>query len=115
MEQVWSGLQIAALGISVVFVALALISLVLSLFGPLERLLLRIGAPRAQPVVAQPAAVPMEDVGLAPELVVVITAAATAAMAQPIRVRRIRYNADPHGAGWVQQGRLTIMASRRTK
>lgn len=115
MEQVWSGVQIAALGMSVVFVALLLIALILSMFGPLERLILRIGAPRATPHTAQPVAAPTHDLGLTPELVAVITAAATAALAQPVRVHRIRYDADPSGAAWVHQGRLTIMASRRTK
>ncbi len=115
MEQVWSGLQIAALGIGVVFVALSIIALVLSAFGPLERLILRLHMRHTQPTTAQPVAAPTDNLGLSPELVAVITAAATAALGQPIRVRRIRYDADPRGAAWVQQGRLTIMASRRTK
>jgi Na+-transporting methylmalonyl-CoA/oxaloacetate decarboxylase gamma subunit len=115
MEQFWTGVQITALGIGVVFTALVLISLVLSVFGPLERLIVRLMRPRTQPRVAQPIAAPAEDLGLTPELVAVIAAAATAALRRPVRVHRIRYDADPSGAAWVQQGRLTIMASRRTK
>lgn len=115
MEQLWSGLQITGLGMGVVFAALMLIALILSWFGPLERLILRIGAVRERPVIAQPVAASAEALGLSPELVAVITAAATAALAQPVRVHRIRYDPDPNAAAWVQQGRLTIMASRRTK
>jgi Na+-transporting methylmalonyl-CoA/oxaloacetate decarboxylase gamma subunit len=119
MEQLWSGVQIAALGIGVVFAALSLIAVVLSLFGPLERLILRVigpdQPPAATPHPAQPVAAPAAAAALTPELVAVITAAATAALNQPVRIRRIRYANDPAGTAWVQQGRLTIMASHRPK
>jgi Na+-transporting methylmalonyl-CoA/oxaloacetate decarboxylase gamma subunit len=49
------------------------------------------------------------------ELVAVLTAAATAVLKKPIRVRRVRFvSRQPAGsAGWVSQGRSGIMGSHR--
>lgn len=111
------GLQITAAGVTIVFIALALVALMLgALQGidqPLERLLARRQAP--PPARAPAALVEMPADQLTPALVAVLAAAAAEVLEQPVRVTRVRYYSQPPTGAWSRQGRLTIMASRQNR
>ena len=116
-ETMYIALQIAGVGLTVVFIALILITLLTSNFDRIDHWLHRSKtaekAPppvEAMPVVAEPAA----D-GLSPEVMVAISAAIDAAISKKVRISRIRYRQAPAGSAWQVQGRTTIMGSRRTR
>ncbi|NJN15858.1 MAG: OadG family protein [Oscillochloris sp.] len=105
------GLGIAGTGITVVFLALMLVSLSLRLMRFLEPR----EAPKKQtaPVITQPQAA--QNGQLSPELVAIIATAATETLGKPVRVTRITAYGRSPGSGWSRQGRLTIMASHQRR
>ncbi len=115
-EAVTLAIQLAVVGMSVVFIALLLMIGLLSLMQRLDRSMTKSkteAVPAAEPVVS-PGAAPVGD-GLSPELMAAISAAVTVAMSRKVRVTRMRYLGTPPEATWSRQGRLTIMASHRPK
>ena len=50
-----------------------------------------------------------------PELVAVLTAAATAAVGQPVLVHRVQMHRDAVHPRWAQAGRMDIMLSHRVE
>lgn len=105
---VGSGVTLMIVGMGVVFTALTVILLVITLLN-------RVLRERSEPAVA---AAPIKpDAGPAPETVAVLAAAATAATGKLIRVRRITMlGASGRGsdrAAWVAGGRASLMGSHR--
>jgi sodium pump decarboxylase gamma subunit len=109
-------LQLAIIGMGVVFTALALLVLVLTAF---KRVDLAMSKPRPEAIPTpapgtQPSAPPSVH-GIPSEEVAVISAAITAALTRRIQVKRIRYLDNVPETAWSRQGRVTIMASHVTK
>lgn len=106
-----TGLQMTAVGVTIVFASLMLVSLTLTAmnrgFAALER-----RAERAAE--AEQAAAPPTD-GLTPQTLAVIVAAATLAIGRPIRVERVRYREGAPALQWSRQGRATILGSHRVR
>jgi glutaconyl-CoA/methylmalonyl-CoA decarboxylase subunit delta len=109
------GLQIAATGVTVVFVALTIVALALSALRAIDEPLARLHASRTaaarQP--AQLTEVPADQ--LTPVLVAVLAAAAAEMLDQPVRVTRVRYYGRQPAGSWSRQGRLAVMASRQRR
>ncbi|MBP1468074.1 OadG family protein [Candidatus Chloroploca sp. M-50] len=110
--------QIALTGVSVVFMALTLVALMLSLIGridkPIQQLMSR---GKAVPEPAQAPVAPVveaTDAELTPELIAILTVAANEVLQQPVRITRVQYN-QPQTGAWSSQGRISIMASRRRR
>lgn len=110
-----TGLQIALAGVSIVFIALALVAMALGLLG-------RVNLPgKASPVAPAPAetaplpapAAALPNGQLSPELIAVISAAAADMFGRPVRVTSIRYDRQPGAGAWSSSGRISIMNSRR--
>ena len=110
-------LQLAIIGMGVVFTALALLVLLLTAF---KRVDLAMSKPKPEAIPtpapsAQPSTQPSVN-GIPPEEVVaVISAAITAALTRQVQVKRIRYLGNVSETAWSRQGRVTIMASHVTK
>lgn len=115
-----SGLVLMVVGMAVVFVGLILlmtaILLVKRLLAAMEA---KPAAGAAQAEVNESVVMPQTATGGTPtidnELIAVLTAAATAVLMKPARVRRVRF-VSPHSAAphsWVSQGRTGIMTSHR--
>jgi glutaconyl-CoA/methylmalonyl-CoA decarboxylase subunit delta len=112
-----TGAQIALAGVSIVFIALALVAVALGLLG-------RVNLPgKASPAAPAPApvktaplpapAAALSNGHVSPELIAVISAAAADMFGQPVRVTRIRYERQPGAGAWSSSGRISIMNSRR--
>lgn len=73
--------------------------------------------PRAVQVTRQGSApVHADDANdIPPEVIAIITAAATTMLKQRIRIKTIRYRTVRPETMWEKQGRMTIMASHRTR
>ncbi len=109
-------LQLAFIGMGVVFTALALLVVLLTAFKRIDMVMSK-PKPEAIPTPApgvQPSTQPSVN-GIPPEEVVVISAAVTAAITRRIQVKRIRYLGNVPETVWSRQGRVTIMASHVTK
>ena len=94
-------------GMLVVYVALTLVAGSVSLFRFLE---LR----RARPGPEGDGA-PAVEAGIPPEVVAAISAAVCASLGPRTRVHRIRYRRGSPEATWSRQGRISLMASHRTR
>lgn len=108
------GLQMALVGMVVVFVALVAITLLVNYFDRVDHWIHRT-KPEAVPVVEEvpPAlAEPVGD-GLAPEIIAAVSVAVNEAITKKVVIRRIRYRRQPASAAWQVQGRATIMARHR--
>lgn len=104
-QAVNAALLISAVGITIVFLALILVSLTLMLGNRLTRP--RPTAPQAEAAPTQP--------GVAPEIVAVLAAAAEATLGRPVQIARIRYRGAMSGSDWSLQGRRSVMGSHRTR
>lgn len=105
-----SPLVVAVVGIAVVFVVLSTIGGVIALLG-------RLLAPPTPE--SEPAPVPAAGgtAGLAPETLAVLSAAAYAAVGQPVRVRRVTFVEEDPVSAWTDVGRAGVQGShnfRRT-
>jgi Na+-transporting methylmalonyl-CoA/oxaloacetate decarboxylase gamma subunit len=103
-----SGLALAAMGILVVFMALVLISLFITLLPRLMAALERFH-PEEKPAAAK-ASKPADE--LSEEIRVVIAAAVAAAIGTPQRIVRIR-GLTPEDLGWSLEGRIQHHTSHR--
>ena len=100
MDPLYLALKVSLVGVVVVFSALLLIGLVISLLALFED-----RTPVATPTEAE----------VPEEIVAVISAAIYAAMGSGVRVKRVRYGRKSQDHSWSKQGRVTIMASHLTK
>lgn len=99
--------KLTFLGMGIVFTALSLVAMAVSLFTWLETR--RAASPAA------PAAVPTVEPGIPPEIVAAISAAVCASLGERTKIHRIRYRKGSPEATWSRQGRISIMASHRTR
>jgi Na+-transporting methylmalonyl-CoA/oxaloacetate decarboxylase gamma subunit len=115
-DPVMIGLQIALTGVSIVFLALVLVSLSLYLVGIIDRGINRINQPKPAEAPAPAAVTPVPASTatdqIEPEVMAVLSAAVIQAIGRPARITRIRSYNHPLGKNWSLQGRVTIMASR---
>ncbi|HMQ54184.1 MAG TPA: OadG family protein [Anaerolineae bacterium] len=125
------GLQLAIIGMGVVFTALVLVVGTLSLLARFDPWLSKAweaaehGGGHGHGEAESPAPVTVVPVNplhateahgeLAPELVAALTAAVTVAIGKKVRIQRVRYRAARPTGTWSQQGRATIMTTRRSK
>ena len=103
-------LGVAVVGITVVFVVLSTIGGVIALLG-------RLLAPPAPEATPAPVPAASGAAGLAPETLAVLTAAAYAAVGQPVRVRRVTFIEEDTVSAWTDAGRARVQGShnfRRT-
>ncbi len=99
MSEISEGLRLAAVGISVVFVALAVTALVISLVAK---------ALKDKPPVPADKPTPVESLGgIDQHVLVLLAAAATAAVHRPVHIRRVRFVSHTHPSGtWAASGRI---------
>jgi len=100
------GIPLAVMGVLVVFVALSLIVLFITL---LPRLLSGTVAKASKPSVAQQV---LADQEISPEILVVIAAAVAETMSTPHRIVKIR-GLTPADLGWSHEGRTQHHQSHR--
>ncbi len=105
------GVVLMIVGMGVVFASLCVLLLLIS---ALRRVSERTAA-EAQPDGDAPLANVDVDEGVTPELVAVLTAAATAAVDRPLRIRKVRIASTAPGAAWLSGGRAALMATRKPK
>lgn len=122
IEAVDDAIGLMLVGMAVVFTALVLLYGMVTLINRLgDRLGQRAVAeatrtPRvAAKGQAAPAAKPAPDQSdaITPQLLAVLTAAATAAMHKPVQVTRVKFVHQNKGQLWAQMGRRSIMTSHR--
>lgn len=102
MSDLAYAVKITVLGMGVVFFALGLVALGISVFGRLEaRLAARRPAPQQ----------PEDEPAVPPEVVAAISAAITVALGRPARIHRVRYRKAGPEKSWTGQGRSGLMAS----
>ncbi len=98
------GLGLMVVGMSIVFIALVIIGLMIKVTTWLLRQPVEAEAEAAEtPEAALPAA--EVETGMGPELIAVLTAAATAALNRPVRVHRVRHLSPQDIQGWVYSAR----------
>lgn len=118
-EVMISGLEIALIGISVVFVALALVAFLVSNLDLIDRAFTRKPAAKTTPAAAhQPPRPQVEsdsslNGAVSQEVIAVISAAVAVALGDKARITYIQRRQP--GAMWRIQGRSTIMASHNVK
>ena len=92
---------VAALAFTVVMIAMAFLTLVC--FG------MRFVAMRAEPVPETPAE------ALDPRLLAVLVAAASEALAAPVRIHQVHLHRGPTADAWSRAGRMDVMISHRVE
>lgn len=107
--------QLTFVGMSVVFTALILLVVALTLFKRLDAQMSRPKTVMDQIDVAKTAAIPPPTDELSPDLVAIIGAAVAIATSKKIQITRIRYRGTQPEPSWSRQGRITIMASHQTR
>ena len=115
-----NGFLVALIGISVVFFALVLIFVALTLFDKLDRWMAeRNKEPELEPdaynlpkAAAAPAPAPVVEEGISAEVVAAIGAAIVAAFDQTVQVKTIRYRREAANPQWHLQGRVAHVSSR---
>lgn len=94
------GLSLFVVGVGAVFIALIVTGIVVTIIGRLAR---------EKPPVPASSVGPLPDVaysGVDKHVVVLLTAAATAAVKRPVQVRRVRFVSHRHvSSGWAAAGR----------
>lgn len=104
MEQFIYGLKISIIAMAVVYLALAVIACIITIFRKLDKSLpdaIHPGKPRMPP----------DRREISPEALAVIMAAVAVATDKRGHVKRIRYSSAPQENSWSVEGRITIMAS----
>ena len=115
-----NGFLVALIGISVVFFALVLIFVALTLFDKLDRWMAeRNKEPELEPdaynlpkAAAAPAPAPVVEEGISAEVVAAIGAAIVAAFDQTVQVKTIRYRREAANPQWHLQGRVAHVSTR---
>lgn len=107
MDPIQQAIYIAILGISIVFVALTLISLFVLILQKTE--------PVAQETTAETVADGTSEGAIKPEILAVISAAVAVAIDQPHRIHQVRYRRVKPGAGWSSAGRMAVMTSHNPR
>ena len=117
-----NGFLVALIGISVVFFALVLIFVALTLFDRIDRWMIeRNKEPELEPdaynlpkAAAAPASAPepVVEEGISAEVVAAIGAAIVAAFDQTVQVKTIRYRREAANPQWHLQGRVAHVSSR---
>ncbi|MBI1335846.1 MAG: hypothetical protein GC164_02660 [Phycisphaera sp.] len=111
------GVELALVGMLVVFFALSVTSLVIA---GLRRLDEWMSARSAQAVVSKDKAAVPEAAPIGPRiddhLIVVLAAAASTVLQKSVRVHRVRFlGPSDRGESWKQEGRSVIMTSHRPR
>lgn len=114
-EALGIALQLTIVGMSVVFLALTLLVLLLTLFKRLDAQLSRPKEVIDQIDVAKTPSIPVSTEELAPELLAAISAAVAVATTKKIRITRIRYRGERPEPAWSRQGRTAIMGSHQVR
>ncbi|NJL34181.1 MAG: OadG family protein [Chloroflexaceae bacterium] len=113
MELLQIGLQLTFTGMVVVFIGLALLVGVVSLFqyvGQPAKAKKIEAAPTNTMAAPEPVPAPFADGEITPELVIVLAAAAASILGKSVRVTRVRYRTTRPTPIWTYQGRAAIMA-----
>jgi sodium pump decarboxylase gamma subunit len=117
MSALIQGVQIAVVGMGVVFIALTGISIILSYFYLLDQIVDRGKAKK--PEVSQKTSEPTPALSpageISPQLIAVISAAVAVAIEQKVQIKHIRYRRGPADQTWAVQGRATVMGSHAIK
>lgn len=116
---VGSAIQLTAVGMLVVFTALTLLMLVVTLIArdwsssKPKAAPLAAAAPSVAEAQAEPVEAPAEiEEGISPETLVVITAAVAAQLGQGFKLQAVRRFIQPTD-GWRQHGRRSLVTGRR--
>ena len=104
------GLQITAIGLTVVFIALALLAWILGFFDKIDAWFSERQAKSAGKSVEAIMDTPADE-GISPEIIAVISAAVTVATGGRAKIKLVRYRRQAADPTWQMQGRATIMAS----
>lgn len=118
-EVMISGLQVALIGISVVFVALTLVAFLVGNLDLVDRAFTKKPAVEAAPAASplppsrKPQIESPPDGAIPQEVIAVISAAVAVAMGEKARVTHIHRHQP--GVTWRVQGRSTIMSSHTVK
>ncbi|NBC17342.1 MAG: hypothetical protein GVY18_08530 [Bacteroidetes bacterium] len=112
-------LELAVVGMGVVFTVLAVIGGLLVLLGkvfaePVEEAA-EAPAPSPRPAEAAPAHTTAPPGHVDPQTLAVLTAAAYAAVGRPVRIRRVTFINQNTVSAWKEVGRATIQASHNIK
>ena len=116
-ETLTFGLTLAGVGMTVVFVALILITLIVAAFPRIDQLIHRSEAkpeavPEAPAVEEVPLALAASDGDdISPEIIAVISAAVNEVITKKVVVKRVQYRRQPVASAWQVQGRATVMGS----
>lgn len=108
MNDLIFALKISAVGLSVVFIGLILISWLVGLLRFLDR-------PKVLSSSSKPITTTESASQLSPKLVAVISAAVAVSIDKRFQIKRIRYRTGPQQMTWSKQGISTIMGSHVTK
>lgn len=100
-------------GLIVVFLALSLVASTVALFSYLETR--HADRKKASQAEAEVEAAAVAEPGISPEVVAAISAALSASLGHKTRIHRIRYRRASPENTWSRQGRISIMASHRTR
>lgn len=107
LDGVSGGVTLAIVGMIIVFCGLSVIALIIM---GINRLLAE-KAPDPIPVKSVTPTPASE--GITPEIIAVLTAAATAAMQTKVRIRHITVMGQRGGQAWVAGGRMSVMGSHK--
>ncbi|MDM8528069.1 OadG family protein [Anaerolineales bacterium HSG24] len=109
-----TGLKITLIGMSVVFFALAVITVILSNFDRLDQMITIAPHVHAPPKREGDSIIisDEDDEVISPEIVAVISAAISVAIDKKVRIKRIRYR-HKITDNWQAQGRTDIMGSHQ--
>jgi Na+-transporting methylmalonyl-CoA/oxaloacetate decarboxylase gamma subunit len=116
VEILGSGVQLASIGILVVFLALTLVLLVINSLKYADRFLTRKPTPTQahRKNQTEPQGGLVAEDAISPEVIAVISAAVSVALEKKARIVQIRARSQGDGA-WQRQGRATIMASHTVR
>ena len=104
------GLQITVVGLTVVFIALALLAWMLSYFDRIDAWFTKRRTQSEDKAAKSAVEGPIEE-GISPEIIAVISAAVAVATDGKAKIKHVRYRRQAANPTWQMQGRATIMAS----
>ena len=104
------GMQITVIGLTVVFIALALLAWILGFFDKIDAWFTERRAKSADKSAKVALDTPAGD-GISPEIIAVISAAVAVATGGRAKIKLVRYRRQAADPTWQMQGRATIMAS----
>ena len=104
------GVEITVVGLTVVFIALALLAWMLSYFDRIDAWVTK-RKTKSQDQTAETATEKSVDEGISPEIIAAISAAVAVAIGRKVKIKHVRYRRQAANPTWQTQGRATIMAS----